>query len=202
MSSPPRRRRNGSPGRGLWRGLCDYGLTIVLLGLLIVLAAALDRRTMQTQQGTAVVIDGDSITLGRQRVRLSGIDAPEYLQVCQRGGADYACGKRAREALVRLIDGQSVSCGGTRRDRYGRFLGECRAGDVNLNRAQVEAGWAVAYGGYEAEEAAARAAKAGIWAGTFDRPQDWRRHHGATPEPDHDDLLARLGDWLRQALRF
>jgi endonuclease YncB( thermonuclease family) len=202
MSSRYRRRWNGSPRRGLWRRLWDYGLTIVLLGLFILLAAKLDRRDAQTQQGMAVVNDGDSITLGKERVRLLGIDAPEYLQVCQRDGADYACGKQAREALVKSIGRRPVSCSGTRRDRYGRFLGECIAGDTDLNRAQVAAGWAVAYGGYEAEEAKARATKAGIWAGTFDRPQDWRRHHGATPGPGHDDLLARLGDWLRQALRF
>jgi endonuclease YncB( thermonuclease family) len=202
MSSSHRRRWNRQSRRGLWRRLCDYGLTVGLLGLLALLAAKLDRHDMQTQRGTAVVNDGDSITLGKERVRLLGIDAPEYSQVCQRGGADYACGRRAREALVQLIGRRPVSCSGTRRDRYGRFLGECIVGDVNLNRAQVVAGWAVAYGGYETEEAAARAAKAGIWAGTFDRPQDWRRHHGAAAEPKHDDLLARIGDWLRQALRF
>ena len=202
MSSPYRRRWSGSPRRGLWRRLWDYGLTIVLLGLLILLAVKLDRRETQTQQGMAVINDGDSITLGKERVRLSGIDAPEYSQVCQRDGADYACGKRAREALVQLISRRPVSCSGISRDRYGRFLGECIAGDVDLNRAQVAAGWAVAYGGYETEEAAARAAKAGIWAGTFDQPQDWRRHHGSTSEPRDDDVLALIGDWLRQALRF
>ena len=202
MSSPYRRRWNGSPRRGPWCRLWDYGLTIALLGLLILLAAKLGRRDPQALQGMAVVNDGDSITLGKERVRLSGIDAPEYSQVCQRDGADYACGKQAREALVQLIGRRPVSCSGTSRDRYGRFLGECTAGDVDLNRAQVAAGWAVAYGGYEAEEAAAQAAKAGIWAGTFDRPQDWRRHHGSMSEPRDDDVLALIGDWLRQALRF
>ena len=202
MSSPYRRRWNGSPRRGPWCRLWDYGLTIALLGLLILLAAKLGRRDPQALQGMAVVNDGDSITLGKERVRLSGIDAPEYSQVCQRDGADYACGKQAREALVQLIGRRPVSCSGISRDRYRRFLGECTAGDVDLNRAQIAAGWAVAYGGYEAEEAAARAAKAGIWAGTFDRPQDWRRHHGSMSEPRDDDVLALIGDWLRQALRF
>lgn len=202
MSSPHRRRRGRVPARGLWRRLCDYGLTIVLLGVLILLAAKLDRQNVETQAGAAVVNDGDSITLGKERIRLSGIDAPEYSQTCQRNGADYACGKRAHEALVQLIGGQSVSCTGRRRDRYGRFLGDCTAGAVNLNRAQVEAGWAVAYGGYGAEEAAARAKKVGIWAGTFERPQDWRRHRGAATQPKHDDFLACIGDWLRQTLRF
>jgi endonuclease YncB( thermonuclease family) len=123
MSSSHRRRWNRQSRRGLWRRLCDYGLTVGLLGLLALLAAKLDRHDMQTQRGTAVVSDGDSITLGKERVRLLGIDAPEYSQLCQRGGADYACGRLAREALVQLIGRRPVSCSGTRRDRYGRFLG-------------------------------------------------------------------------------
>jgi endonuclease YncB( thermonuclease family) len=202
MSSPLRGRRGVAPSRGPWRRLADYGLTFVLLGLLILFAGRLGHNNMRTQEGTAVVNDGDSITLGTKRVRLVGIDAPEYSQICRKDGADYACGRRAREALVQLIGAKPVSCSGGQNDRYGRLLGNCVAGGVDLNRAQVEAGWAVAYGGYESEEASARAARAGIWAGTFERPQDWRHHHGATLEPKHDDFLARIGDWLRQALRF
>jgi endonuclease YncB( thermonuclease family) len=43
----------------------------------------------------------------------------------------------------------------------------------------VREGFAVDYmrGGYKAAEAEARAAKRGIWAGEFDRPQDYRRQH-------------------------
>lgn len=188
--------------RGRLRTFLDYGLTIVLLGLLILLAARLNQIETRNEQGSAVITDGDSITLGATRIRLRGIDAPEYSQICQMGGADYACGRSSRAALVKLVNGRPVSCSGWQHDRYGRLLGDCTAGSIDLNRAQVEAGWAVAYGGFEAEEAAARAAKVGIWAGTFDRPQDWRRHKGTTAEPMHDDFLARMGDWLRQALRF
>jgi endonuclease YncB( thermonuclease family) len=36
---------------------------------------------------------------------------------------------------------------------------------------------AVAYGGYEAEEAEARATKRGIWATQFERPADYRKKH-------------------------
>jgi endonuclease YncB( thermonuclease family) len=184
------------------RTFLDYGLTIVLLGLLILLAARLNQIETRNEQGSAVITDGDSITLGATRIRLRGIDAPEYLQNCQMDGVNYACGKGSRAALVKLVGGRPVSCSGWQRDRYGRLLGDCTAGGIDLNRAQVEAGWAVAYGGYATEEAAARARKIGIWAGTFERPQDWRRHQGANVEPTHDDFLARMGDWLRQALRF
>lgn len=201
-----RRRRFGRSyprrPRSWLRTLLDYGLTVVLLGILSLVVARLERADTREERGAAIVADGDSITLGTTRIRLRGIDAPEYAQTCQKGGADYACGKRAREALAAMAAGRAVSCSGSRHDRYGRFLGDCTAGGVDLNRAQVQAGWAVAYGGYEAEETAARAAKAGVWAGTFERPEDWRRRHGAKTEAKHGDFLARVGDRVRQALRF
>ncbi|QKC90528.1 thermonuclease family protein [Mesorhizobium sp. NZP2234] len=201
--SPRSRRRYAAPRpRSLWRKLMDYGLAIIILGLLILLAARLDRVETRQTQGAAVINDGDSITLGAERIRMRGIDAPEYTQTCRRNGADYACGTLARQSLVRLIAGRPVTCSGWQRDRYGRLLGDCKAGDTDLNRAQVEAGWAVAYGDFESEEAIARTAKVGIWAGTFDRPQDWRdSHHGEVVERKHG-TLASIGDAVREIFRF
>ena len=199
----PRSRRPYAPvPRSPWRRLLDYGLTSVILGLLILLAARLDRVETRQTQGAAIISDGDSITLGTERIRMRGIDAPEYTQTCRRNGADYACGTLARQSLVRLIAGRPVTCSGWQRDRYGRLLGDCKAGGTDLNRAQVEAGWAVAYGDFDSEEATARAAKAGIWAGTFDRPQDWRdSHHGEVVERKHG-TLASIGDAVREIFRF
>ncbi|WP_095091522.1 thermonuclease family protein [Mesorhizobium sophorae] len=196
------RRRYAAPPRSLGRRLMDYGLTVIILGLLILLAARLDRVETRKTEGVAIVNDGDSITLGAERVRMRGIDAPEYTQTCRRNGADYPCGTLARQALVRLIAGKPVSCTGWQRDRYGRLLGNCTAGGKDLNRAQVEAGWAVAFGGFESEEATARAARVGMWAGTFDRPQDWRdSHHGEVVERKHG-TLASIGDAVREIFRF
>ncbi|CCV13710.1 hypothetical protein MESS4_590073 [Mesorhizobium sp. STM 4661] len=98
----------------------DYGLTVIALGLLILLAARLDRIETRKTEGAAIVNDGDTITLGTERIRMRGIDAPEYSQICRRDGADYPCGKLARQSLVRLISGKPVSCTGWQRDRYGR----------------------------------------------------------------------------------
>ena len=201
-SGRSRRRYIPPSPRSPWRKLGDYGLTVLLLGLLILLAARLDRMETRKTEGVAVVTDGDSIALGGERIRMRGIDAPEYSQTCRRDGADYPCGKLSRQSLVRLIAGRPVSCIGWQRDRYGRLLGDCQAGGVDLNRSQVAAGWAVAYGDFETEEAAARAGKAGIWAGTFDQPQTWRAsHNGQLAERKHG-ALASVGDALREIFRF
>src|SRR5437899_1407458 len=62
-SRRPRRRYAPAPPRTFWRRLLDYALTAVLLGLFILVAARLDRFETRKQQGTAIVNDGDSITL-------------------------------------------------------------------------------------------------------------------------------------------
>ncbi|OHV88205.1 thermonuclease family protein [Mesorhizobium sp. ORS 3428] len=201
-SRRPRRRYAPAPPPSLGRRLLDYALAAIVLGLFILVAARLDRFETRNEQGTAIVNDGDSITLGAERIRMRGIDAPEYTQTCRKDGVDYPCGKLARQSLVRLIADRRVSCSGWQRDRYGRLLGNCRAGDTDLNRAQVQAGWAVAFGDFETEEAVARAAKVGIWAGSFERPRDWRDSHHDQPVERRHGMLASLGDVLLELFRF
>lgn len=185
------------------RRLADALLALAAFGALAVVAARapLLVRPHETLHGPARVADGDSLVVGGVRVRLEGIDAPELAQTCTRGGRDYACGREAQAALARLAAGGTVSCEGSGRDRYGRVLARCTAGTIELNRAMVEAGWAVAYGDYGAQETAARRAGRGLWAGSFERPQEWRRVHGGLAEAPHGGLSAVWG-WLRGLFGF
>jgi endonuclease YncB( thermonuclease family) len=187
--------------RSGWRKFGDWLLTFAILGLLVLLAARFDRTETRNLAGRVTVNDGDSITLGAERIRLRGIDAPEFDQTCRQDGADYPCGRRARDSLVELIRGRPVSCSGWERDKYDRLLATCSAGGVDLNRAQVEAGWALAYGGYEMEQDVARQKGAGLWAGAFERPRDWREMHGGMAESEHATPASIL-NWLRQMFRF
>jgi endonuclease YncB( thermonuclease family) len=193
-------RRPAAP-RSRWRKLWDWLLTVAILGLLILLAVRLDRTETRNIAGRVTVNDGDSVTLGKERIRLRGIDAPEFDQTCRKNGANYPCGRRARESLSALIGARPVSCSGWERDKYDRLIATCTAGGADLNRGQVEAGWAIAYGGYEAEEEVARQKGAGLWAGSFERPRDWRDMHGGMAESEHATPSSIL-NWLREMLRF
>ena len=131
-------------------------------------------------RGSVRVVDGDTLAISDARLRLIAIDAPEGAQTCQNAQQrDYDCGREATRELERLIGGREVRCSGDKRDRYGRALVVCFTGEINLNAAMVRSGWAVTYLGhdFERDEAEARAAKRGLWGGTFQRPADWRKDH-------------------------
>ncbi len=202
---PWRAARAGPAGRsrGPLRILLDTLLALGILAALGLVALKLNAPELREASARAAVVnDGDSLTLGAQRVRLEGIDAPELHQSCSRDGTDYACGRRSREALSRLIGGRPVACRGFEHDRYGRLLATCEAGGANLNQAQVAAGWAVAYGSYEGVEAEARAARLGLWAGTFERPRDWRAVHGDAADDAGAGWPSWLPEWLGRLLGF
>ncbi|TGP30069.1 thermonuclease family protein, partial [bacterium M00.F.Ca.ET.228.01.1.1] len=58
--SPRSRPRYAAPRpRSPWRKLLDYGLAVIILGLLILLAARLDRVETRKTQGSAIINDGD-----------------------------------------------------------------------------------------------------------------------------------------------
>jgi endonuclease YncB( thermonuclease family) len=187
--------------RSRFRKLVELAVTAVLFAVLAAVAARFERVSSRLFEGAVRVSDGDSLVLAGERIRLWGIDAPELNQVCRRQGTEYRCGEAARDALLALVGGERVSCEGWERDRYDRLLAVCTARTVELNRAQVEAGWAVAWGGYSGEERGAEAARRGLWAGEFDRPRDWRARHGDPIDPSHDPL-PRFLNWLRQLFRI
>jgi endonuclease YncB( thermonuclease family) len=126
-------------------------------------------------------VDGDTIDIQGTRIRLHGIDAPELSQQCRRDGVLYACGEDAKAALGRIIGGVKVACDPRDHDRYGRTIAACVAHGLDVGREMVRQGRAVAYTRYSLayiiDEVAARAARRALWAGDFENPEDWRRHH-------------------------
>lgn len=150
----------------------------------VILVAALSLSpfaTAETVIGRASVIDGDTIEIRGDRIRLAAIDAPERGQNCRDAkNATYRCGSAASFALADRIGAANVRCEGSRRDRFGRLIAECFLGRESLNGWMVEQGWALAYRRYGGErhaaaEARARAAKRGVWQGEFTPPEAHRR---------------------------
>jgi endonuclease YncB( thermonuclease family) len=179
--------------------LTDWTLTLAFFAALTAVILRLDTIGTQQSAGRPVIIDGDSLVLSGVRIRLKGIDAPEIGQSCIGLAGPYDCGREARSQIRKLIGTGQISCEGWQYDKYQRLLAECKSGLKNLNREMALSGWAVAYGGYAAEETVARKAKAGLWAGTFDRPRDWRKMKGAAVEAEHDLWQAAWHGALRLA---
>jgi endonuclease YncB( thermonuclease family) len=129
--------------------------------------------------GQAVAIDGDTLAMGTERLRIHGIDAPEMDQACERAGARFACGPAARDAMAAILGGGMLSCTQLDTDRYQRRIVRCRdAQGRDIGAELVRQGWALAFtrfsSDYVAQEAEARAAGRGLWQGRFDAPWDWR----------------------------
>lgn len=132
---------------------------------------------MRERSGSAQAIDGDSLRLNGEEIRLEGIDAPELRQTCERQGRSVACGREAKRFLENLIGQGKVSCQPTGIDRYDRILARCMVAGQSINALMVQEGMAIAYGDYETQEHAAKAAKRGLWAGFFETPSAWRTQH-------------------------
>ena len=131
-------------------------------------------------QGQARVVDGDTIHIGKNKIRLHGIDAPETKQECiDTNGNPWMAGQDATAFLRSLTDGNEVSCSSHGKDQYGRMIGSCEVGDMDINREMVKAGLARAYRQYSKrylyEEHGAMRNKAGMWGGDCEAPWVWRR---------------------------
>ena len=138
--------------------------------------------------GNAQIIDGDTIKINSKKIRLHGIDAPEFKQMCKkpylkiiffRFTKDYPCGKISTQKLQKKINNKVITCKILDIDRYKRLIGECYKKNLNLNSWLVSNGYAVAYRKYSkkyiSNEINAKNEKKGLWQGKFEMPWDFRR---------------------------
>jgi endonuclease YncB( thermonuclease family) len=151
---------------------------VKFLGVLVILLMSATAHAGDIK-GIPRVVDGDTLVISKERIRLHGIDSPETRQTCTKDGKVWSCGRDATAALATRIGAQSVTCKGDKRDRYKRLIGVCYLEGKDLNAWMVRQGWALAYRKYSTDyvddELAARDNRRGIWEGTFIPPWDWRR---------------------------
>lgn len=152
---------------------------IIALVIALILAEVANRTVAQS---TIKIVDGDSLELNNRRIRLFGIDAPEYMQSCEDlKGKSYMCGQSARAFLLDLIEkgherGDKLKCSVEGIDQYKRSLSICKMGKVELNLEMVKSGYAVSYKSdmYRDLEKRAKQSRKGIWQGKFMRPELYR----------------------------
>ena len=166
------------------------GTIVVLVAIALIAGAVTWLQAPDAQlSGRAEAVDGDTLRIGSARIRLIGLDAVELDQTCTNArGEEWGCGFAARAFVADALKGREADCTRDGRDRYGRVLAKCGAGQGDLGDAIVRAGWATADLEYGLALLDARTNSRGIWSGKFDDPAEWRRSHGA----DNFDFWAWL----------
>ena len=149
--------------------LIKFSLSI-LFGLLIFSSANSDQ---------LIVTDGDTIRIGDERIRFSGIDAPEIKQICIYQEIEFKCGEYSKNLLIEKISNQQVNCIREGKDQYGRTLAECFVGKESLSSYLVREGYAFAYRKYSnkfiLDEEYAQSKGNGMWSMDFMFPWDFRK---------------------------
>ncbi|MEQ1813363.1 MAG: thermonuclease family protein [Candidatus Nitrotoga sp.] len=135
------------------------------------------------------VLDGDTVLVSRDdrlqvpiKIRLANIDAPEK---------DQEYGMASRQSLLEMVLNKPVQVVTQAVDDYGRVIATLSAGDLNVNHAQVQRGWA--WGNSRSQgnqilmtmQQEARQNRRGLWAGDNPvEPNIWRRNHAALSVKD------------------
>jgi endonuclease YncB( thermonuclease family) len=186
-SLAPRAGRGSDPrGGSVQRDL--LAATLALVSALTVVASGYGAiaEDLPVYRGVAEVTGPAMLSLAGKRIVLWGVDAPVRGQPCYAGNKKWDCATASAKTLLNLVGGQEIACETRRVDRYGRVFAVCTAGEVNVNRALVEAGMAVALPSettdYVAVEAEAKAKGIGVWRGPFTAPADYREMLAGHPQ--------------------
>jgi endonuclease YncB( thermonuclease family) len=94
------------------------------------------------------VSDGDSLTLldiekRQHKIRLQGIDAPEMKQ---------AYGQKSKESLSKLVYNKTIKVYWSKKDRFGRTVGQVMLGEIDICLEQVRRGMAWHFKDYQDEQ--------------------------------------------------
>jgi len=92
------------------------------------------------------IIDGDTVALGNERIRIENIDTPERGARAECDAERMLASVASRE-LESLLGGRAVQIERSGRDRYGRTLARLRVNGADVGAAMVELDVAVPWAG-------------------------------------------------------
>ena len=154
-------------------------LIFKLLFIVCVLFSSSNIYSQEVIQGKVNIIDGDTIHIGKNKIRLHAIDAPETKQKCIKNNKEWNCGLQSTEFLLELIVSSKIQCITNGKDKYNRYIAICYLKKLDINKWMVSNGYAIAYKRYSkkyvADEEFAKQNKSGLWRGEFMNPEKWRR---------------------------
>ena len=163
---------------GLSATLFRYAHSMKMFPLVFLFLMGLGLKAHADLSGPAVIVDGDTLSISGNKVSLHGVDAPEKDQTCRINGVIWSCGYKVAEAIREWTYTKEVRCVGNQKDQYGNLIANCFVSGYNLNARIVFEGLGLADRKYSEqyipEEAQAREAGRGLWAGEFVAPWDWR----------------------------
>ena len=155
----------------------------IVLGNLVSAASAED---LPVYRGLAEVVGPALLSVAGKRIVLYGVDAPVKGQPCYAGTKVWDCATASAKTLLNLAGTQEIACEQRRVDGFGRIFAVCKAGGIDINRALVEAGMAIALpketADYVPSETAAKSRGVGIWRGPFTAPADYREMLAGHPQ--------------------
>lgn len=135
------------------------------------------------------VLDGDTVLVSRDdhlqapiKIRLVNIDAPEK---------DQEYGMASRQSMLDMVLNKPVQVVTQAVDDFGRVIATLSVGDLNVNHAQVQRGWAWESSRFHSNkilmmmQQEAQQNRRGLWAGDNPvEPNIWRKNHAALPVKD------------------
>ena len=136
----------------------------------------------------AKIIDGDTIVIDKNKIRFSGIDAPETnykgkKQFCYISAEKVECGKISKDSLIDKIKNKKIKCLIEKnKDYFGRYLGECFIDKESISSYMVRNGYAFDYPKYSKkkyfkDQTYAKNNKLGLWNMKFEYPWIWRKNN-------------------------
>jgi endonuclease YncB( thermonuclease family) len=94
---------------------------LILLFFILSNSAYSEIKFISSNVEEVIITDGDSLKIGKEKIRLSGIDAPEMKQICYRESDEpYVCGYLAKTILEDIIKNSDYS----EHNKHNRILGE------------------------------------------------------------------------------